>query len=125
MIDPYLFREELVFPEELGAFILARLDERQAAAEKTTDEEYELNVGRSTSYHSVDHAELHTPSWVLRDVSSKRRLLAAIRGQIGDDDPNTWLPWAALRLLAAPFAGHDDYRPEWAPTGIDEEGSPE
>ena len=80
----------------------------------------------------VDHWARHDPARVLTEVDAKRRIAELHTrfpqpqvmseeeiwacGTCGspDDSPTEW-PCATLRLLALPYAGHPDYRPEWAP----------
>ena len=81
------------------------------------------------------HIARHDPARVLADVETKRRIIEEhlpwsgkqnddgvycstcvgypidSRGHIGV----TW-PCPTLRLLALPYAGHEGYRAEWAPT---------
>ena len=85
----------------------------------------------------VDHIARHDPARVLREVAAKRAILSVHRvveypgpyvpisptcsiciteregyqEEWGDDD---W-PCATIRLLAAVYSDHPDYRQEWAP----------
>jgi hypothetical protein len=71
---------------------------------------------------------LHDPASVLADIEAKRRILAdhrqrrdSIWCRVCDpatedtDDSAAYYPCRTLRLLAAPFAAHPDYRQEWKP----------
>lgn len=76
------------------------------------------------------HAVRHDPARVLCEVEAKRRILdlhepaeenygdgfIAERCMVCDpQDPEPY-PCATLRLLAAVYATHLDYRPDWAPS---------
>jgi hypothetical protein len=83
------------------------------------------------------HAALHDPARVLREVAAKRRILAGHGpGSVIDDsngkwrdDPENWdapvtlcaghewvaWPCETVRLLAAIWGDHPDYRAEWKP----------
>jgi hypothetical protein len=76
----------------------------------------------------VDHIARHDPARVLAEVEAKRRILDEIvprmneiddhiHGEwgVGPIDPSTYESLGLLRLLAAPYADHRDYQPEWAP----------
>lgn len=110
--------------KDLIAFYRARLDELEQAARQTTEEEYAWNVGVSTSYGSIDHAELHTPSWALRDVEAKRRIvdeydeaLRTLSGfrESGYEEGRREALELACRALALPYADHRDYQKRWKP----------
>lgn len=65
------------------------------------------------------HIVRHDPARVLREVEAKRRLLDLHRPD-SDDRPECGTcgprhPCSTLRLLALPYADHDDYREEWTP----------
>lgn len=80
------------------------------------------------------HAARWDPARVLAEVAAKRRILELhdrfsqpqqmAKGRVWacgtcgsvDDSPTEW-PCDTLRLLALPFAGHPDYRADWAPEG--------
>lgn len=70
----------------------------------------------SVSEHAGDHIALHDPAYVLADITAKRVLLAAVQRQIDDDSPDAWIvaSEAIPRALAAPFATHPDFLPEWS-----------
>ena len=82
----------------------------------------------------IDHQSRHDPARVLREVAAKRALLELhypgmapydapdglyiCAGEEADGD--TWQmatrwPCMTVRLLAAVYSGHPDYRPEWSP----------
>ena len=48
----------------------------------------------------------------LREIEAHRRILDETWG--GPDHEDMWLHH--VRLLALPYADHEDYQPEWAPT---------
>ena len=70
----------------------------------------------------AEHIARHDPARVLRDVEAKRKLLAFLVVLAGETDlGDAW--WrleqshpAPLRLLAAPYSDHPDYRSEWSPS---------
>lgn len=76
------------------------------------------------------HIARHDPARVLREVEAKRRLVTLHVGEdgshgfwycktCGSGEPNeypTEWPCATLKLLAAPYAEHPDYRAEWQAT---------
>lgn len=71
-------------------------------------------------YYAVDasvtgHIARHDPARVLREVAFKRGVVARLAvpdpHETGDDCPEC----ATLRLLAAVYADHPDYRQEWKP----------
>lgn len=88
------------------------------------------NEGRPTDEQAA-HIARHDPARVLAEVEAKRRIieLHTARGVPGgppflwacnvcDRSPVDWewttlWPCPTLRLLALPWAGHDDYREEW------------
>jgi hypothetical protein len=75
------------------------------------------------------HVLGHDPARVLREVEAKRRTLelhARAEANFGDGfvaeccktcdlDDSDGYPCATLRVLAAVYADHPDYRPEWTP----------
>lgn len=81
----------------------------------------------STSYdglYMAEHIVRHDPARVLREVEAKRRILAAYvdddRVRFGafescsDSCPVQVLD-EVVKLLAAPYSDHPDYRQEWTP----------
>jgi len=72
------------------------------------------------------HIARHDPARVLREVEAKRRIVDAYAEVVEfyQPDPAEWHEVAdghaaalhdAVRALAAVYADHPDYRPEWAP----------
>ncbi|GAA4209094.1 hypothetical protein GCM10022252_75090 [Streptosporangium oxazolinicum] len=108
--------------DAMVAFYRARLDEREAAAKKTSDDEYAWNVGCSTSYDSVAHAELHPPSWALLDVAAERELLTTYEEARAFYSARTSAPagelyglHTALALRVSVHARHPEYDSRWKP----------
>jgi hypothetical protein len=81
---------------------------------------------------AAEHVVRHDPARVLRECTARRRLVLACRDSGPDlaflgarppgmaDFPLTprnghQLAALTLALLAMPYAGHHDYRPEWLP----------
>lgn len=64
------------------------------------------------------HVARHDPARVLREVAAKRRIVdryAWLR-EHGDTGDATWV----LPLIAAVYADHPDYRPEWLSSDLAE-----
>jgi hypothetical protein len=72
------------------------------------------------------HIARHDPARVLAEVDAKRRIIeqhhcsgvTCPRCSLGTEDGEVVFerdPCGTLRLLALPYAGHPDYRGEWAP----------
>ncbi|MFI0900582.1 DUF6221 family protein [Streptomyces sp. NPDC020983] len=129
--------------EDLIAFLNARLNEDQQAAQHVAAEYGETWrddddwVRGSNGADVVDepgapvaHIARHDPAFVLADIDAKRRIMEChepwvaengdtICGRCGrehiDGRPGGHFPCQTLRLLALPYADHPDYRPEWAP----------
>lgn len=96
--------------DDLTAFIRARLGEDEAAADELHNRiDCDLNRLQSFGECSCGY-----PARVLREVAAKRALLAAY-----EDAPEFSDPWigldAAVRICAAVWSDHPDYRQEWAP----------
>lgn len=80
---------------------------------------------------TVDHIAGNDPEYVLEDIAAKRQIIGWCIEVIGQrdlsrygefgalkDDPDALavtLAVETLRLLALPYAGHEDYRAEWRP----------
>ncbi|MGW2580822.1 DUF6221 family protein [Streptomyces virginiae] len=65
------------------------------------------------------HIVRHDPARSLAEVEAKRQILDHLTYELADHGGDN--PWwyddkliPILRLLALPYAGHPDYRPEWA-----------
>lgn len=74
----------------------------------------------------ADHIARHDPARVLREVQAKLAALALHSPHHHGACPTCWrvtarsstredFPCPTLRLLAAPYADHSDYRSEWSP----------
>ena len=123
----------------LDEFLLARIaeDKRIAtdAARHSGQEEWDVaDLPGSGPPHdqAAEHVARHDPARVLAECSARRRLVLVCR-DIGPDRaflgarpegladfPLTptdrhQLAAVTLALLALPYAGHPEYRPEWRP----------
>jgi hypothetical protein len=99
---------------DLIEFIKARLhdDERTAREAGTTgpsgpamfviDDDY----AHDTVAISADR--------VLAEVDAKRRVLGEMQSHLADDETDQTAQWF-VKIMAVPYAGHPDYRQEWAP----------
>ena len=119
--------------DDLVAFLRARLDEDEAAAKTGSQPEWKsdgpylgwVTGGIAAQFKwSTDaaHAARHDPARVLREVAAKRAILAEylrLAGIEPDDYPEDPAAVAAserdVRILAAVWSDHPDYRREWAP----------
>lgn len=102
--------------DELVAFLKARLAEDEMWARHLPDEEAMVQ-GTMTGALSINHVRslrmVANTARVLREVEAKRRLVdryAWLR-EHGDTGDAAWV----LPLLAAAYADHPDFRPDWAP----------
>ena len=70
----------------------------------------------------LDHIARHDPARVLAEVAAKRRIVGMLSSivpaketnPIKSEDAVALADWT-LRLLALPYADHNDYRQEWGP----------
>ncbi|MFD6280727.1 DUF6221 family protein [Streptomyces sp. NPDC060209] len=117
---------------DLAAFLHARLDEQKAAAlaaggtgadwqalgtgvySTPLDEDAPPDVttgpevgGSDEDAARAEHVALHDPARTLKEVEAKRQLIVFLR-------PDE-VYGRSLRLLAAVYSDHPEYRPEWAP----------
>lgn len=82
---------------------------------------------RYPSSANAAHIALHDPARVLADIAAKRRIIELhVAAESPDTDEGRDMnvetcghcmetyPCPTLRLLALPYAEHDDYRQEWA-----------
>ena len=115
--------------DELIAFVTARLDEDEAAAQEAASRPLGPAWDDGTRHTAVArHINRHDPARVLREVAAKRAILAEHAPQT--DGPATgcgrcdWDHYvicdnprgcATLRALATIWSDHADYRPEWVP----------
>jgi hypothetical protein len=119
---------------DLDQFLLARIaeDKRIAADAATAGGRDEWPPDGDGPPHVAEHVARHDPARVLAECAAKRRLVLACRDSRPDlhflgarpngmaDFPLTptdqhQLAALTLALLALPYAGHHDYRPEWRP----------
>lgn len=128
--------------DDLVAFLRARLAEdaveAEEAAEKVGDGHWEQRNVRIVTTADRDrevadyaiteciwHIVRHDPAHVLAEVAAKRRIVDEHRAIMGPGWCSTCdIPGdvkgnvhgcQTLRLLAAPYAAVEGYRPEWAP----------
>ncbi len=124
--------------DDLVAFLAARLDEDEQAAQSAVDEL--ANWGgpwlaiaddiAKRAHFDADEIGEHIARWdparVLAEVEAKRRIIdeheplqngccdtCCEDGPYGDSN-QAW-PCRTVRLLALPYADHPDYREEWRP----------
>ena len=98
----------------LTEFLLARIDEDEAAARREQDEVAERILAQGPITWAFDPAWEKSPFFparVLRECEAKRRIVEGM--DYGDID-NINEP-EVLGLLAAVYSDHPDYRQEWAP----------
>ncbi|MER7131232.1 DUF6221 family protein [Streptosporangium saharense] len=127
---------------DLTAFLKARFDEdeRVARADRGYSQEWHTEVARDDQHDGgracvrssqgdvitgdVDverarHIAHYDPARMLREVAAKRQILDAHADIPGDGINFTRAEQdraeETLRLLALPYADHDDYQEEWAP----------
>lgn len=132
--------------DDLVRWLTAQLDEEQRIAEAATDgpwiaevsgetgncvipadaqstREYVAKTQLYAAVFDAEHIACHNPSRVLREIDTKRQVLARYeelraaskeQGLIGDvtEEYQDFL----LRLLALPYADREGYRAEWALT---------
>lgn len=109
----------------LTEFLLARLDEDEAAARDAKDRLdpfgkarhfYPDGVGQDD--WGVSFYNVH-PARVLAEVTAKRQIVESCRADYeyaqGRNDDTTEVAEEVLWALALPYADHEDYRAEWGP----------
>lgn len=109
---------------DLRDFLAARLDEDEQAAHAANAEGALAELCGdpiSTHYsHAVaEHVIRHHPSRVLREVQAKRAIIEAEQWRVIEEGglPERMRPDVetdVMRLLAAPFSDHPEFRKEWA-----------
>ncbi len=118
---------------DLIAFVSARLGEDEAAARLAAREGGTWkqdhpgsgaaisSLGGTVVYdegspdeYQAAHIARHNPARALREVAFKQAILGQYRTAAGWSSDNWPL---SLRLLAAIWSDHPDYRQEWAPLG--------
>jgi hypothetical protein len=108
----------------LTEFLLARIAEDEAVAEAVPEpliarDTFDVRFSTFESDHSRADEEFvrrFDPARVLAECVAKRRivLLHGIPGDGTFDDPCDYFPGCdTLRILAAVYANHPDYREEW------------
>lgn len=111
--------------DDLIEFLRARYAEEQAEAEKQPDDDdypldsWTIRWEETGEWNSYSYVRI-TRARVLREVEAKRRLLCqfehrgnSVRATVVPSTGGVWDD--LLRMLAAPYADHPDYRQEWAP----------
>jgi hypothetical protein len=129
-------------PADLVAFLRARQDEDEAGARDAFGDHNddgpewtEVSSGALSTgaeLHGIGDSAIsrHMVRWdparVLAEIDAKRRIIeqhhrsgvTCPRCSLGTEDGEVVFerdPCGTLRLLALPYAGHPDYRAEWAP----------
>lgn len=119
---------------EDGAWVSAACDVGQCAGHLHTDKHLRerpwlaladcmTNEGGGFSADVVGHIARWDPARVLAECEARRRLVESCRHILFQDPFRQGDYWrggrdaaeGTLRLLALPYASHDDYRPEWSP----------
>jgi len=109
----------------LTEFLLARFAEDEAVARKATHQKVagpSHGHWHADSWHLTNgqleaadraHIARFDPERVLAECEAKRNLITLVEsdGTYSGD----WMEGRALAHLAAPYADHPDYRPEWRP----------
>lgn len=90
--------------DDLIAFLNARLDEDEAEAKAAANA---LNRHIECDPDNAAHIARHDPARVLREVAAKRAIVE--RYAKAPD----WAGGEDVRLLAAVWSDHPDYRQEW------------
>lgn len=111
---------------DLEAFLRARLDgdEQVARAADQHSWTYEYGELQCRGGEDFEHLRRHDPARVLSDVAAKRRLLDDVLPIINELDEIAYgegqgsVPYLEprarfLKVLALPYADHEDYREEW------------
>lgn len=126
--------------DDLVAFLTARLDERQAAADAATPGPWSRGVDNlgdpyveGANGHLIadlpfchehdDRRELdaahiaaNDPAYMLADVAAKRQIIALADSHAVLDSHGAWVTVReVLQLLALPYADHPDFQGSWRP----------
>lgn len=100
----------------LTEFLLARIDEDEAAAQQE-DADF-ANTSLLPTYDSEHQVRWHTGR-VLAECEAKRRIVDAGRAEYEDSlqsgDDTTGLAEEVLHALALPYSDHPDYDEAWRP----------
>jgi hypothetical protein len=130
--------------QTLAGFLVARLDEDEAAATEAGADEWNCeravwmvtdSKGEAVAYDEgkptedqAAHIARHDPARVLREVAAKRAILELanevsgldmsvdLERRVGQRDQadEPYVGDLILRQLAAAYSNHKDFRPEWA-----------
>jgi len=73
-----------------------------------------LDVGYDGGYQQgfIEHAIRHDPARVLAECTAKRKLLSILENGPEVFDGERWV--SPLKVMAAVYADHSEYRQEWA-----------
>jgi hypothetical protein len=104
---------------DLAEFLLARIAEDEAAATRASWFLVDYNAPMNQQF-----GDRFNPARVLAECAAKRRIveqftMIKLLDEWHDVGPaeGAWIRMqTVLQLMAAPYADHPDYRPEWAPT---------
>jgi hypothetical protein len=121
--------------DDLASYLAARYDEIEQVARRAMSPGNPYFQVRGWAWWDADFGECHLfephmgdetdvgmPASVLADVEAKRRIVAEYADVADLDDPEEQYDnligravglGKAVRLLAQPFAGRDDFRDEW------------
>ncbi|MFF8840568.1 DUF6221 family protein [Streptomyces sp. NPDC015130] len=109
---------------DLIAFLRARLDEDEQAARAANSGWYSYDAEQAIAFVPVEdaqHIARHSPARVLAEVEAKRQIIkqheryaAERRRMMGGWDPRSD-DSPILSALAAVYADHSDYQPDWRP----------
>lgn len=90
--------------DDLIAFLRAQWDAEESDAR--------WSLENAPSAHQTDpNSKNFSPERVLRDVAAKRRIVDACERRGLELSEINW----AVRVLALPYADHDDYQEKWKP----------
>ena len=93
---------------DAASFLAARYGEEEVAAQAAYDRPSGYRILGTPE--TEDHFALWRPVKVLAEVAAKRSILALAIGEPRDEF-DEWL----IRVLAAVYEDHPDYRQEWKP----------
>lgn len=100
----------------LAGFLLARIEEDEAAAREVSNWDAHLTHEMSGfSANAMRFAGLMTPARVLAECAAKRRILFECSpAKLQDYDESAFsLAEVVLGHIAKPYASHADFRDEW------------
>lgn len=112
----------------LTAFIAARLDEDEAIARAAGDatpppwhaaggdimSRADGRCAANADGPEAPHIARHDPARVLREVAAKRAMVAECVRTCEYEDYGHALAGAVIKVMAAAWSDHPDYRQEWA-----------